>query len=137
MYRMKYCVTKMNDTICILQPKFRYKRYITIQYKASIECEIKIECMHPLVCFRCWHLQVGRLECHQVRSVSGIYNNWCVNWCSINMNMISSVQLTPGMTDSSSPLVSDNQYICIHHKHDIICLAYCRDARFLISVGKW
>ncbi len=36
MYRLKYLVTKMNDAICIIQPKYRYKRYIAIRYRALL-----------------------------------------------------------------------------------------------------
>ncbi len=36
MYHLKHHVTKMNDTICIIQSKTKYrsKRYIVMQYRA-------------------------------------------------------------------------------------------------------
>ncbi len=36
MYRLKYCLTKINDTICILQPKYQYNQYILIRYRALL-----------------------------------------------------------------------------------------------------
>ncbi len=36
MFHLKYRVTKMNDTIYIIWPKYGYNRYIVIQYRALI-----------------------------------------------------------------------------------------------------
>ncbi len=36
MFRLKYRVTKMNNTLYIIYPKYRYNRYIVIRYRALI-----------------------------------------------------------------------------------------------------
>ncbi len=38
---MKYRVTKMNDMICIIQPKYWCNRYITMQYRALVSTVMK------------------------------------------------------------------------------------------------
>ena len=95
---------------------------------------------------RPWHQRVVHLACLRVRSVSGTYRSTRVRRSWDTMSLMSCVWRSPGTTDSLYQLVSQ---ICIwdlqehtckkvlgYHEFDVVCLAFSRDDRFLISVGK-
>ncbi len=54
--------------------------------------------------------------------------------------MLASASGSCGLTNSQLCFWDINDQICRkvvnHHEHDVVCLAYSRDDRFLISVGK-
>ncbi len=50
MYHMKYRLTKMNDTICIVQSKYRYND-ISQYDRAQIKCPIGILLQHRMVSY--------------------------------------------------------------------------------------